>query len=223
MLLHQEKIYVWSRDGIRIAFLNYTYGTNGIPLPSDMPYIVNLLDKEKMAADIKRAKEISDFVVVAPHWGLEYTHEASNQKDMTQFFLKNGVDLVIGAHSHVIQPVEMLYDKETGHQMLVYYSLGNFINSTADSGTGTADRMIGAMANVTLTNDENGNVYIKDYGVTPLVTQMLFGRGEITTYKLSDYTEELASKNGIRARDGRFSLEWAKSLCKQVFGDLYQP
>ena len=107
--------------------------------------------------------------------------------------------------------------------MLVYYSLGNFINSTADSGTGTADRMIGAMANVTLTNDENGNVYIKDYGVTPLVTQMLFGRGEITTYKLSDYTEELASKNGIRARDGRFSLEWAKSLCKQVFGDLYQP
>ena len=219
----QEEIYVWERDGIKIAFLNYTYGTNGIPLPSDMPYIVNLLDKEKMAKDIAKAKTMADFIVVLPHWGLEYTHVPDNQKDMAQFFLKNGVDLVIGAHSHVIQPVEMLVDDATGHQMLVYYSLGNFINSTADSGIGTADRMVGAMANVTLTNDESGNVYIKDYGVTPLVTQMLFGKGEITTYKLSDYTQELADKNGILARDSRFSLKWCKELCKQVFGDLYQP
>ena len=72
--------------------------------------------------------------------------------------------------------------------MFVYYSLGNFINSTADSVIETADRMVGAMANVTLTNDELGNVCIKDYGVTPLVTYMLLGKGEITTYKLIDYT-----------------------------------
>ena len=105
--------------------------------------------------------------------------------------------------------------------MLVYYSLGNFINSTADSGRGTADRMVGAMAKVTITNDEEGNVFIKEYGVEPLVTQMLFGRGEITTYKLSDYTKELADNNGIRQRDSVFSLEWCQELCKEVFGELY--
>ena len=218
----ENSIYVYKKGDIRVAVLNYTYGTNGIPLPSDMPYIVNLLDEEKMAKDIAKAKEISDFVVVAPHWGIEYTHKPSDsEKYYADFFLKQGVDLVIGTHPHVIQPVEMLEDATTGHKMLVYYSLGNFINSTADSGRGTADRMVGAMAKVTITNDEEGNVFIKEYGVEPLVTQMLFGRGEITTYKLSDYTKELADNNGIRQRDSVFSLEWCQELCKEVFGELY--
>lgn len=218
----ENSIYVYKKGDIRVAVLNYTYGTNGIPLPSDMPYIVNLLDEEKMAKDIAKAKEISDFVVVAPHWGIEYTHKPSDsEKYYADFFLKQGVDLVIGTHPHVIQPVEMLEDAATGHKMLVYYSLGNFINSTADSGRGTADRMVGAMAKVTITNDEEGNVFIKEYGVEPLVTQMLFGRGEITTYKLSDYTKELADNNGIRQRDSVFSLEWCQELCKEVFGELY--
>lgn len=218
----ENSIYVYKKGDIRVAVLNYTYGTNGIPLPSDMPYIVNLLDEEKMAKDIAKAKEISDFVIVAPHWGIEYTHKPSDsEKYYADFFLKQGVDLVIGTHPHVIQPVEMLEDAATGHKMLVYYSLGNFINSTADSGRGTADRMVGAMAKVTITNDEEGNVFIKEYGVEPLVTQMLFGRGEITTYKLSDYTKELADNNGIRQRDSVFSLEWCQELCKEVFGELY--
>lgn len=218
----ENSIYVYKKGDIRVAVLNYTYGTNGIPLPSDMPYIVNLLDEEKMAKDIAKAKEISDFVVVAPHWGIEYTHKPSDsEKYYADFFLKQGVDLVIGTHPHVIQPVEMLEDAATGHKMLVYYSLGNFINSTADSGRGTADRMVGAMAKVTITNDEEGNVFIKEYGVETLVTQMLFGRGEITTYKLSDYTKELADNNGIRQRDSVFSLEWCQELCKEVFGELY--
>lgn len=217
-----NNIYVYEQGDIKVAVLNYTYGTNGISLPADAPYIVNLIDKDKMAKDIKKAKEIADFVVVCPHWGIEYIHYIyPSQKELAEFMLAEGVDLVIGTHAHYIQPIEML-EREDGHKMLVYYSLGNFINSTADSGRGTADRMIGGMAKVTITNDEEGNVFIKEYGIEPLVTQMLFGVGEITTYKLSDYTEELAAKNGIRQRDSVFSLAYAKQVCKEVFGDLYK-
>lgn len=217
-----DKIYVYNKGDIKVAVLNYTYGTNGIPLPKDMPYIVNLIDKDKMAADIKKAKERADFVIVCPHWGVEYTHkESAAQRELAQFFLEQGVDLVIGAHPHVIQPVEVMKD-DKGNQMIVYYSLGNFINSTADSGIGTADRMVGGMAKITITNDEAGNVFVKEYGIEPLVTQMLFGPGLVTTYKLSDYTEALAKENKIIQRDSRFSLDFCKKLCKDVFGDLYK-
>ena len=67
-----DQIYVYEKEGIRIAILNYTYGTNGIPLPEDMPYAVNLLDEQKIRKDMEKANAISDFQIVCPHWGTEY-------------------------------------------------------------------------------------------------------------------------------------------------------
>ncbi|MBR6675703.1 MAG: CapA family protein, partial [Clostridia bacterium] len=69
---------------------------------------------------------------------------------------------------------------------------------------------------------ENGEVYIKDYGVTPLVTHVLTGRGLITTYLLSEYTEELAKENEIISQDSAFSLAYCLDLVKKVFGDTYE-
>ena len=86
-----------------------------------------------------------------------------------------------------------------------------------------AANMLGAMAKVTITNDENGNVFIKDYAIEPLVTQKLWGTQEITTYKLSDYTQTLASQNRIIDNDASFSMSYLVNTCKQVFGDLYIP
>ena len=129
-----ENIYVYEKNGIRIAILNYTYGTNGIPLPDDMPYIVNLLDEEKIRLDIRKAEEIADFTIVCPHWGTEYNMGiSSEQRQWTRIFLEEGVDLVMGAHPHVIEPVEWVTD-DNGHKMLVYYSLGNFVNGTSSTG-----------------------------------------------------------------------------------------
>lgn len=216
---YDNNLYIHEQDGVKIAVLNYTYGTNGMPTPSDMPFAVAMLEEDKVLADLKKANEEADFVVVCPHWGTEYKHVQSQEQEYwAQIFLENGVDLVIGTHPHYIQPVEMLTN-ENGQQMLVYYSLGNFINSTSDSGRGTADRMIGGMAKVTVAKKETGEVYIKDYGVEPLVTQLLYGTQEITTYKLSDYTEELAAQNKILEKDSVFSLEFCKELCEEVFGD----
>jgi poly-gamma-glutamate synthesis protein (capsule biosynthesis protein) len=216
---YDNDIFVYEEDGLRIAILNYTYGTNGLPIPSDMPYAVALLEKEKVISDIQKAEELADFTVVCPHWGIEYQHKQSaEQENWAKLFMDHGADLVIGAHPHYIQPMEMLTG-ENKEEMLVYYSLGNFINSTSDSGRGTADRMIGGMAKVTIAKTEEGDAYIKEYGVEPLVTQLLYGPQEVTTYKLRDYTEELAGKNQIIQKDSQFDLAFCQNLCEEVFGD----
>lgn len=214
----RDNIYVYEQEGIRIAILNYTYGTNGIPLPADRPYIVNLLEEDAVIADLEKAKAMSDFIIVCPHWGTEYTLvETEEQHYWAKLFADNGADLIIGAHPHVIEPVAWI-EAEDNSRTLCYYSLGNFISTQND-----ASNMLGAMAKVTITNDEEGNVFIKEYSVEPLVTQKLWGTQEITTYKLSEYTADLASKNRIIDKDSSFSMSYLVNTCMQVFGDLYIP
>ena len=219
----QDNIYVYEQDGIKIAILNYTYGTNGEVMPSGMPYAVDLLDEEKVVADIKRAKEISDFVVVCPHWGTEYKLGIdSKQEKWANIFLENGVDLVIGTHRHVIEPIEMLTDENTGHQMLVYYSLGNFCSWTSDEEPDAVDRSIGGMAEVVLQKGEDGQVYISDYGIQPLVCHLTYDAKGVTVYKLQDYTAELAGKSIVKQKNGEFSLALCTNLCDEVWGDLWR-
>lgn len=215
----QDEIYLYEQNGMAVAILNYTYGTNGIPLPEDMPYAVDLLEEERVINDIKQAEELADFTIVCPHWGTEYLLETdSQQKKWTNIFLEYGVDLVLGTHPHVIEPVEWVVDEETGHEMLVYYSLGNFVNWTSSSGDGIANRMVGGMAQVTLEMDENQQVHIKEYDVEPLVSHLQQGVNGVTVYPLSDYTKELAARNEILKQDAAFSLEYCEALCENVWG-----
>lgn len=216
----QDEIYVFEQDGIKIAVLNYTYGTNGIALPNDMPYAVNLLEKERVLADLQKAEELADFTIVCPHWGTEYVLEKDgHQEKWANIFLENGVDLVLGTHPHVIEPIEWLVDEETGNEMLVYYSLGNFVNWTSSSGEGIANRMVGGMAEVSIGMDENGKVGIVDYGVKPLVCHLQEGVNGVTVYKLEEYSEDLASTNAIIHQDAAFSREYCVDLCRQVWGE----
>lgn len=213
-----NNVYIYEQDGVRIAILNYTYGTNGIPLPSGREYMVNMLVKEneeKITADINYAKENSDFVIVCPHWGTEYVYTPDSwQKYWAKFFADLEVDLVLGTHPHVIEPVEQVQGKN-GNFTTVYYSLGNFV-----SNQDKMPRMLGAMAKVTITK-KNNVTYLSSYAVEPLVTHKLFGLGLITTYRLSDYTDALASQNRINADETGFSLQYLKDLSKQVFGNMY--
>lgn len=207
---------------MKIAVLNYTYGTNGISLPEDMPYAVDMLEEEQVAADIQRAEELADFTIVCPHWGTEYrlSPDASQEK-WTKIFAENGADLVLGTHPHVIEPVEWVADPESGHEMLVYYSLGNFVNWTSGTGTGTANRMVGGMAEVTIAKNDDGEAEITDYGVSPVVSHVTSGSGGVTAYFLTEYTEELSEENEIRAQDPEFSLEYCVNLCNSVWGNLW--
>lgn len=215
--MQDNEIYVYEQNGMKIAILNYTYGTNGIATPADMPYLVNYMEEEKVIADIQKAEEMADFTVVCPHWGNEYyLGVASNQKAWTEIFLEQGVDLVLGTHPHVIEPVEWVFDDE-GHEMLVYYSLGNFVNGTSGTGEGVMNRCVGALADVTIGRDDSGKVVVLEYDAIPLVCHIAQGE-EYTVWYLEDYTEELAEENLIRSQDSDFSLKNCKALVEQVWG-----
>ncbi|MCR4739488.1 MAG: CapA family protein [Lachnospiraceae bacterium] len=216
-----DDIYVYENKGIKIAILNYTYGTNGIPLPSGMPYAVNLLEENRVTEDIKRAEEIADFTVVCPHWGIEYSLETSaDQEKWKDLFLENGVDLVIGTHPHVIEPIEV-YERENGEKMLVYYSLGNFVSWTSGTGAKVSKRMLGGMAKV-LIGREDENVVIKDYGVKALVCDLHKGPDGVVVYPLSEYNEEMAAENIIGRQADGFSYEYLVSLCNEVWGEGWE-
>lgn len=218
----QNTITVVEKNGIRIAMLNYTYSLNGLPLPENKNYLVTLLtwnNREYIRSQIRQAKEISDFVIVFPHWGTEYVYEPDkNQLFWTTLFAEEGVDLVIGAHPHVLEPVEWK-TRPDGGEMLVFYSLGNFI-----SGQIEAPRLLGGIAEITLTEDENGSIKITESAVIPTVTHYSehVGDGTYSTYRLSEYTEELLRTHGIhkRAEESVFTLEDTWALARNILGDF---
>jgi len=154
---------VIKRNGIRIAMLNYTYGTNGIPMPEGSPYMVHLLKEEdKVREDIERAGAEADFVIVFAHWGTEYAKQADEyQQRWARIFLESGVDVVVGTHPHVLQPYEVLRD-EQGHEMLVYYSIGNFISAQTEETC-----VKGGMAEFTVSLTDRG-YKVTEYGLRPL-------------------------------------------------------
>ena len=214
----RDNIYIYEENGIKVAILNYTYSTNGKDSPEDMPFIVNRFVKEDIVSDIQKAEELADFTIVCPHWGKEYSFGINSfQKKWTKVFLENGVDLVIGAHPHVIEPIEWVSD-EDGHNMLVYYSLGNYVNGTSSTGSGVTNRMVGGIADVTIGRNEAGEVVIMENGVIPIVCHIDEGDA-YTVYFLEDYTEELAKENRILSQDSEFSKELCDSIVNQVWGE----
>lgn len=205
----QNEIAIVEQNGIKIAILNYTYGLNGRSLPSGQEYWVDLLANEtQMILDIQKAKDEADFIIMMPHWGTEYSFDVNEQQQrLTQLWADLGVDLVIGSHPHVVQPVQWIEREKYENPMLVYYSLGNFV-SIQDK----KERMIGAMAKITI-QKKDGETFISDHSMDILVTHYESHVGEeyytnVTTYPMEQYTPELAAKHAIiTSYDSSFSYE----------------
>ena len=173
----EEKPYeVIARNGIRFALLNYTYGTNGIAVSEKRPYTVHLLeDEDKIQRDIESARAEADFVVVFVHWGTENAKEIDGvQQKWAEIFLNSKVDVVIGTHPHVIQPYELLAD-ESGHEMLIYYSLGNYISAQTEKECNK-----GGMAEFTIALTQDG-YRITEYDLQPLVIEWHNGGKYVVT------------------------------------------
>ena len=119
-----EEIKIKEKSGIKYTLLAYTYGTNGITVPSDKPYLVNLYSDELAKADIEKVRDKVDLLIVSMHWGTEYRSEPTDEQKREAEYLSNlGVDIIIGTHPHVIEPITYINDT------LVIYSLGNFISA----------------------------------------------------------------------------------------------
>lgn len=144
-------------NGFRIALLNYTYGTNGIEPQGDV--VVDYIDRRVIAADIERARALgAEIVAVCVHWGDEYRLlPNAAQRSLADWLVGQGVDMIIGGHPHVIQPMEMRRDAATGRPVLLVYSLGNFISNMK-----TADTRGGAVVRVRLMRDRNGKAHVAD-------------------------------------------------------------
>ena len=154
---NKEKIF--EKNNIKYTMLNYTYGTNGIPVPEGKEYLVNIWPaegsnpdndskyqayKETVLNDINKVRDKVDVLIVAMHWGVEYTHTPTvYQKDMAKFLADNNVDIVIGTHPHVVEPIEYIDDT------LVIYSLGNFI-SAQDNDINYA-KLVGLLTSINIT------------------------------------------------------------------------
>lgn len=154
----RNQIRVMEKNNITYTMLNYTYGTNGIKVPTGKEYLVNVwptdlylndvekdleyqIYKEQVKKDVEAVRAKVDLLIVAMHWGVEYTHEPTKyEKDMAEYLSSLDVDIIIGTHPHVIQPIEWIEDT------LVIYSLGNFIS--AQHQDQNYNKMVGLMTSL---------------------------------------------------------------------------
>lgn len=193
----QNTVLVKNVKGINIAFLAFTYGTNGITIPSDKSYSVNLIDKDLILKQINEAKKLNvDMICVNMHWGVEYqTSPNSEQKELADFLFTNGVDIIFGSHPHVLQPMEKrtitLEDGSTKDGFVIY-SLGNFISNQSD--INTQDTII---LNLQITKSgKDGKISIDNVDYIPVYCYNK-GNGVKNRYELIDLKQSLSDyENG---------------------------
>ena len=164
----QKKLLIKNVKGVKIAFINYTYGTNGFSVPSGKEFCVNLIDKNLIKKQIDQAKsEGADMIVACMHWGTEYKTSAnSEQKELADYLFKNGVDIILGNHPHVLEPMEkktITLDDGTTKDVFVVYALGNFTADQKDEITRDS-----AILNLNITKNVDGKISINKVDYVPI-------------------------------------------------------
>lgn len=154
--------------GIKIAFINYAYGTNGISIPSDKSFCINLIDKELIKKDIENAKsQNADIIVASVHWGTEYsTVPNSTQNELADFLFQNGVNIILGTHPHVLQKMEkrtVTLEDGTTQDGFIIYSLGNFISDQNAENTRTS-----IILDLTITKHTDNSITIDEFDYIPI-------------------------------------------------------
>lgn len=157
-------------NGIKVGFLNYTYGTNGIE-PRD-GVEVSLIDRKRIAEEIASTRNAgAEIVVVAMHWGVEYVLLPGEvQKSLARFLVDQGVDLIIGGHPHVIQPMEVVHNEKENKDVLLVYSLGNFISNMK-----TGDTRGGALVKARIERGADGKARFRSAVYDTFFSQKPYG------------------------------------------------
>ncbi len=160
---YKSNVKLFNKNGIKFAFVAYTYGTNGIPHPGGKEYLANVYSDQKAKVDIQKIRNIVDVVIVSMHWGEEYQDYPNElQKKQARFLSSLGVDLIIGHHPHVIQPVELI--NSDSRDTFIIYSLGNFLSDQKG-----IDRLIGMSVSVDIYKSKlNNRVIIRNHKATLL-------------------------------------------------------
>ncbi len=212
-----ENIRVTEMNGIRIAWVSFTYFSNHAYNPGTDNIIIPLMnDENAIRSRIKAAKELSDFVIVSAHWDQEKAAISSEQKRLSAVMAEAGADVILGHHSHILQDVQWRENTD-GSRTLIAYSLGNFISTQY-----YAYNMVGGM----LTFDvvmEDGKCRVETPVLHPTVTQYSKNRDSLQVYLLEDYSESLAKVHGTLVHSPDFSLSWIYNHVKNIVTEEFLP
>lgn len=173
---------IGEKNNITYSMLSYTTSTNGLPVPSGKDYLINVYDEEQVKKDVEALRDKVDVLIVAMHWGVEYASSPNDsQKEIANYLADLGVDIVIGTHPHVLQPITWIDDT------LVIYSLGNFISN--QYGTNDYNKLVGFMAtwDITKTITPEGDI---DISIDNLGGELIFTKytgNPITTANHSEH------------------------------------
>lgn len=219
------------KNGIKIAILAYTYDTNQY-IPEEYAYTVHkflnaehIFDeehKQQLKSDVEVAKSLADAVIVAMHWGSEFTYDLDDaQQESASYLNELGVDMIIGNHPHTLQKVETLTNAE-GKETFVIYSLGNLVSGSVD--VDRASEMfknmyeVGGIINCELVYDvKDKKVTIRNPQLTPYINHITYGYQSMQLIPFSDYHEELAMQHYQR----NFSTNFTMDFISQQLHDLY--
>ena len=198
--MNREELYeikVIERGGIKVAFLAYTYGTNGLVLPAGSELVIPYIDDGLIISQIAKAKEAADAVLVSIHWGPENVFNPTDeQRRLAQLMADHGVLAIIGHHPHVLQPIEWI-EGSGGGRTLCVYSLGNFA-----SGMTLPANMVGGFISFDIVM-RGGIVTLEEPVFTPTIYYYARSWFDGHVYLLKDYTPELAASHGTQTRHGR--------------------
>ena len=201
-------------NGIRIGFVNYTYGLNGFRRPGGMEYCVDLLTDGGIEATVAEARANCDLLIAILHVGEEYVYQpTAYEQQQVNRFIDLGADIVLCSHPHVLEPFGMV-TTPNGRTGLVYYSLGNYLSAQQK-----VPRTLGGMADIRVRKVQDGGgrtVEIASYDLIPLVTHM---HGPlITTYRLDEYPDELAAGHNLLSEG--FSKDALWNLFTSITGKV---
>lgn len=192
------------RKGLRLALINFTYGTNGLPVP--VGCIVNDIDTLKILRQIEKAQaKKADVIVALPHWGVEYVRTPQReQRALAEWLLAHGVDHIIGGHPHVIEPVEVVTDSVTENSHVVAYSLGNFISSQAQH-----ERSTSLLVGLKWVKDKEGVRFVGHEVIqTWLSRPDISGHKQARVYPMDYPTDSLnAAERSFRNACAAFAVE----------------
>ena len=202
-----DDIPVYSCKGRSIAFLSYTYGTNGISTPESADKrVIYTSETDIIKKQVKRAHQLADIVIVGCHWGVEDSHVISDeQKKLAQNLADWGADLIVGTHPHVVQNAEWI-NTEDGRKVFCAYSLGNFISTQA-----LADQVVGLVLDCTIdtvtTPDGKVSVEIRNPKLIPTVTVYGADYSNVHVVWYKDFTETDAMNHGVKISNQNFTRQ----------------
>ena len=207
-----DGISLLERNGIRFAFLAYTYGVNVSP-EGDEPHVVLFSQEEIIRRQVELARRQADVVVVSAHWGAEGSTEVTHgQRELAQKLSGWGADIILGSHPHVLQTLETL-ERADGGRTLVAYSLGNLVSHQTEP-----SHLVGGLLSVTVTVGEGGTVRT-DARLCPVITHYGERGQDVRILPLEAYSAQLAQSHGARAEG--FSLPYVRRLLESVVPQPY--